>query len=247
MRNEMQNFKTPVFELLSSLAARVYAQNPALYFSIQKQPRAESTQSVFSRALSRVQTLLDNATLDEFTEHHERVKKWIGDTNVVALDHVISSAIRTIADERKLIRSHLGDVVCMRNIETGKIHYGLLESIDPPLVRIRKRKETVALSLKKVTLLSTEEKHAWLVATGKTGHMFVSFLAPRAAKSHTIANIVGTVHGVVSAQVWDEYIRDAETSEVKQTIKVCVDPDVGADSIAVAIRDLLTDLGYKVV
>ena len=40
---------------------------------------------------------------------------------------------------------------------------------------------------------------------------------------------------------------DAETSEVKQTIKVCVDPDVGADSIAVAIRDLLTDLGYKVV
>ena len=98
-----------------------------------------------------------------------------------------------------------GRLVCVRNVDSKRIHYGVLEEVSAELVVVRKPKETVTMNLQKVRLLDPAEADAWQAENLPRRKNFLSFMAPENLDPEFVASLASSLAKVLTVSVVDVY------------------------------------------
>ncbi len=199
-------FKSPLYEVIMGLVARIYGgANPALYYAIQQHPNGTDVRAAFRQYADLVSTTLVKGSAEDYRKFSASLREALGESNVIASSFVIQSIFGSLAAQKRALLEMKGQLVCVRNEESKKVHYGVLEEVDAGQVVIRKQKERVVISLKKARLLDPKEASNWKVAKLPRRKRVFSFIAHQNLNPEFLSNLAGNLQAVAKVSVIDVY------------------------------------------
>jgi ferredoxin-fold anticodon binding domain-containing protein len=132
----------------------------------------------------------------------------------------------------------------VRNEESKKIHYGILEEVSAEAVIVRTRAGQVAISLKKARLLHPNEALGWEIATLPRLKKVFSFIAPEGLDAGFLSQFVAGLPGVAKAVVVDVYNNPSITAGYKKvSLRVEVPESPSGGAALEKIAHLLLGIG----
>lgn len=153
---QSRRFSSPVYNAFLPIVYRVICQNPELYAQLQvHNPHVLKVQEEFiTQAVNLyVETKAKNAR--GIVEHVASSCRHFASTeSSTTLLSISDRMVSTMQSEKNILEKLVGRKVCLENVQTGRIHVGVLRSISANTIEIEEsRKKTVSLSLFNVTLL----------------------------------------------------------------------------------------------
>jgi len=153
---QSRRFSSPVYNALLPIVYRVICQNPELYAQLQvHNPYVLDVQEAFiTQAVNLyVETKTRNirGIVEQVASSCRHFAPTESSTTLLSMsDRMVS----TLQREKNILESLIGKKICLENVQTGKIHLGVLKSISADTIEIEEgRKKVVNLSLFNVTLL----------------------------------------------------------------------------------------------
>jgi prephenate dehydrogenase len=107
--------------------------------------------------------------------------------------------------------------VGLRHMYSGKVHFGILESLSPDFVILKENNRNVELKLSNIEVLSGEELKSWKTDNLPLKKLDVSVVLPETSQPELISRVIRSVEGVVSSEVKDVY-RGGQIPEGKKSI-----------------------------
>ena len=246
--NRLQHFKTPPFELLMALVGRVFSGNPLLYWNIQQAPSAEAVRRTFRDAADRLAISLASGNTAAFEKLHASAAESLGPTNLAAFQFNATGIFAKLASERTALYESKGRVVCVENVESGVIHYGVLENVSPAELAIRVKKNSVRLATKKARLLPEPEAVRWITNHVQLATEHVVFLCPRAAEPRAFAALLARDRGVAHCMVSDVYAgASVPQGFSKVSVRMEILPGFLSSGWEARVRSELSSLGCTVL
>jgi prephenate dehydrogenase len=199
-------FKSPLYEVMMGLVARIYGgPNPDLYYSIQQHPDGADMRSTFKQYADLVSTIIAERSAADYRKFSVNVRESLGESNVIASSFLIENIFSSLAAEKRALLQMKGQLVCVRNEETKKIHYGILEEVSAEAVVLQKEKGRVMISLKKARLLGPKDASDWEVANLPRRKKVFSFIASQNLNPKFLERLVGGWQGVANVSVFGIY------------------------------------------
>ena len=249
--NQADSFKSPMYEITMGLVSRIFSQPPDTYYWIQKHPDGETVRNLFIQCSNKICDTFKKSTLPQYNKLRLDIREAIGETNVAAYSSIAAAIIRERANQRKTLLKAEGKTTCIENVESKKIHYGIVREVSPNAVTIEtliKNRETVQISLKKARLLSPEETNKWKLQCLPLKRMTLSFLAPQEANPQVITSLASNRFGVEKVAVVDIYSSPKiMTGKKKITLAITVTTDQEGEAAYSEIRKLLEGIGCVMI
>ncbi len=200
-------FKSPLYEVMMGLVARIYGvSNPDLYYKIQQQnPNGIFIRVAFKQYTEVVSSMLSKGTVADYRKFGVKVREVLGESNVVASSFLIENIFQSLVKEKQALLQMKGQLVCIRNEETKKIHYGILEEVSAEMVVLRKKKERVMISLKKARLLGSKDVSIWEVENLPRHKRVFSFTAQQNLNPKFLEELVSGWQGIAVVSVFGIY------------------------------------------
>lgn len=201
---ESRKFESPVYGLMVDMIARIVAQNPYLYYSIQTQNRyIKETHETFISVYKQLYGMILKKDEEGFVHLMGSAAKHLDDLEA-ALGRS-DKAISALTEEISILKESVGKEVGLRHIYSGKIHVGILEGLSPDFLTLMGDNREIKLKLSNVEILGDSELHKWKVENYKHKSFDVSAVFPENCSPEIIVNTIKGLNGVVDASVVDLY------------------------------------------
>jgi len=239
---ESRKFSSPVYSLMLDMIARIVAQNPYLYYSIQTQNRyIPEVHETFLETINQLKSMIDEENQDGFVKAMSSAAKHLDDLEA-ALGRS-DKAISALNAEVTYLKESKEQEVGLRHMYSQKIHIGILEELTPDFVILRENNKITRLKLSNVEVLSAEEIKQWKRDNLPLKTFDVSVIFPENSKPDLIAQNIEKIDGVIQAKVIDVY-KGQQIPEGWISITITyqvVDPELRAE-----VESMLTTFGGKI-
>jgi ferredoxin-fold anticodon binding domain-containing protein len=237
--------KTPPFELMGPLLARVFSGTPGIYFHIQRQADASAVRSKVQSVARRLSDIIEAKDVTAFESLFKGVKDVIGESNLHAFEVSATEIFDHLSSKRATFFDSVGRAVCIRNIDSGVTHYGILESVSPSSLSIRTsggRKEL--LNTKRTRLLSEQQAKEWAAKELTLDTAIVKFRCAKTAKPQAFVLLFQGIGDVVDATIVQA---DSSASSLQEmSFRLRIMPLAGNECDG-SIKTILSDFGCEVL
>jgi len=201
---ESRRFESPVYGLMVDMIARIVAQNPYLYYSIQTQNQyIKETHETFISVYKELYDMVLKKDEDGFVHLMGSAAKHLDDLEA-ALGRS-DKAISALTEEINILKKSIGKEVGLRHIYSGKVHAGILEELSPDFLTLNGDNKKIKLKLSNVEILSDKEFYKWKMENYARKTYDVSVIFPENCNPETIVNTIMDLYDVVNASVVDLY------------------------------------------
>jgi len=173
---QSRRFSTPIYNAFLPIVYRVVCQNPELYAQLQvRNPHVLEVQEKFISQAVKLNEETRNKNVKEMVKQIvSSCKHFMTTESSTTLLSMSDRMVSTLQRERNILESLIGRKICLENVQTGKIHIGVLKKVSANAIEIEEsKKKVVSLSLFNVTLL--DEKATMEVRRSMFGESSLDF------------------------------------------------------------------------
>ena len=201
---ESEDYESPIYNLMIDMIARIVAQNPYLTYNIQSMnnngPKIRNT---FAEAVIELRDVINNKDEDEFVNIAIKATKHMGDiTNALGRS---DKAISALSYEYTYLNTSIGTEVGLKHIYSGKIHVGILESIDNKTAVLRNGNKVKKLRIANIRILLPRELYEWKLENSNKITSSISCVFPKNVHVETIQNTVMNIDNIIDISLTDAY------------------------------------------
>ncbi|MGZ7209167.1 MAG: prephenate dehydrogenase [Methanobacterium sp.] len=236
---ESRKFASPVYGLMVDMIARIVAQNPHLYYSIQTENKyVEETHETFISVYRELNDMIINRNEEGFVHLMGSAAKHLDDLEA-ALGRS-DKAISALSEEIRILKNSIGKEVGLRHIYSDKIHIGILKELSPDFLVLDQNKKETSLKLSNVEVLSEHELNKWKMDNYPRKSYDISAMFPENSNPEVIVDTVRGLDGVVDASLMDVYMgKQIDSGKISITISYeLINPDTRS-----AVETLLKGFG----
>lgn len=222
---ESRKFASPVYGLMVDMIARIVAQNPYLYYSIQTENRyIKKTHETFISVYRELNDMIINKDEDGFVHLMGSAAKHLDDLEA-ALGRS-DKAISALSEEIRILKNSIGREVGLRHIYSGKVHVGVLKELSPDFIILKQNNRELSLKLSNVEILDEQSLYKWKIQNYPKKIYNVSAVFPKNCSPEVIVDTVMGLDNVVTASLIDIYQgNQIESGKISITIEYeVIDP-----------------------
>lgn len=201
---ESRNFASPIYSMMLDMIARITAQNPYLYYSIQTYnyytPR---THQLFLSTYNELNEMIEKGDKDSFVKAMSSAAKHMGDLES-ALGRS-DKAISVLNHELNTLKNSLGKEVGLRHIYSDRVHVGILRDLSADFVVLSRNHKETKLKISNIEILSAHELEMYKAEHCPIRSFDVSVVLPEGADPEMISRFIPDIKGVVDSGVIDIY------------------------------------------
>lgn len=201
---ESRKFASPIYSLMLDMMARITAENPYLYYSIQTHNHyIPKTHETFLSTYNELNEMVKKGDETSFVKAMSSAAKHMDDLEA-ALGRS-DKAISALNQELNILKNSVGKEVGLRHIYSGKIHIGKLEEISADSVTLIHNNKKIQLKVSNIEILSSRELEGYKNDKCPRKSFDVSVILPESADPEMVADVVLNFKDVVTSQVLDVY------------------------------------------
>ena len=201
---ESRNFASPIYDLMVDMIARIVAQNPYLYYSIQTHNKyTKKTHETFISIYKELNEMISSGNEEGFVKVMGSAAKHMDDLEA-ALGRS-DKAISALTEEVTILKGSIGKEVGLRHIYSGKVHIGILKDLSHDFLTLDIDGKKTKLKLSNVEILSDKEIYDLKVENHPHKTYYVSAVFPENCSPDIIVNTIEGLKGVIDASVDDMY------------------------------------------
>jgi prephenate dehydrogenase len=201
---ESRKFASPIYDLMVDMIARIVAQNPYLYYSIQTHNKyTKKTHETFISIYKELNGMISGGNEEGFVKVMGSAAKHMDDLEA-ALGRS-DKAISALSEEVTILKGSVGKEVGLRHIYSGKVHIGILEELSPDFLTLNINGKKTELKLSNVEVLSDKEICQWKVENYPHKTYYVSAVFPENCSPDIIVSTIEGLKSVINASVTDLY------------------------------------------
>ena len=202
--SETEDYESPIYNLMIDLIARIVAQNPYLTYYIQSMnhngPKIRNT---FADAVLELRDVINSGDDEKFVEIANAATKHMGDIkNALGRS---DKAIAALNYEYTYLNRLIGQEVGLKHIYSGKIHIGILESVDGETAVLRNGNKTKKLRIANIRVLLNNELYDWKVKNLDKKTESISCIFPKNANTKVIENTALNIDNIIDIKLIDTY------------------------------------------
>ncbi len=202
--SETEDYESPIYNLMIDVIARIVAQNPYLTYNIQSMnSNGPNIRNTFANAVLELRDVINNADEDEFVKIAIKATKNMGDIkNALGRS---DKAISALSHEYSLLHKSVGKEVGLKHIYSGRIHVGILESVDGKTAVLKSGNKTKNLRIANIDVLSEDELHEWKLNNVKHEIQSISCVFFKNVNVNVIENTVLNMSNIIDIHLIDAY------------------------------------------
>jgi prephenate dehydrogenase len=153
---QSRRFSSPIYNAFLPIVYRVICQNPELYAQLQVyNPYVSDVQEAFITQAVRLYEETKTKNIREIVRQiASSCKHFMSTESSTTLLSMSDRMVSILQREKNILGGLVGKKVCLENIQTGKLHLGVLKSVSANTIELEEsKKKTVNLSLFNVMLL----------------------------------------------------------------------------------------------
>ena len=202
--SETEDYESPIYNLMIDMIARIVSQNPYLTYNIQSMnENGDKIRNTFADAVTELRDVINNNDEDEFVKIAIRATKNMGDiTNALGRS---DKAIGALSYEYSYLHESIGEEVGLKHIYSGKIHVGILESVDGKTAVLRNGTKIKKLRVANIRILLPEELHQWKIENQQTRTESISCVFPKNVNAEIIQKTVLMHDNLLDIKLTDAY------------------------------------------
>ena len=202
--NETEDYESPIYNLMIDMIARIVSQNPYLTYNIQSMnSNGPKIRNTFADAVMELRDVINDGNEEEFIDIAIKATKHMGDiTNALGRS---DKAIGALSYEYSYLNESIGQEVGLKHIYSGKIHVGILESLDGKTAVLRDGSKIKKLRIANIRILLPEELHQWKIENQKTKTQSISCVFPKNVNVDIIQKTVLMHENVLEIKLIDAY------------------------------------------
>lgn len=202
--SETEDYESPIYNLMIDMIARIVSQNPYLTYNIQSMnTNGDKIRNTFADAVLELRDVINNEDEEKFIDIAIRATKNMGDiTNALGRS---DKAINSLNYEYTYLFKSVGKEVGLKHIYSGKIHVGILESVDGKTVVLKDGNKVKKLRIANIRILLPEELQLWKIENLKTKTSSISCVFPKNVNADIIQKTVLMHDNVLDVKLTDTY------------------------------------------
>lgn len=202
--NETEDFESPIYNLMIDMIARIVSQNPYLTYNIQSMNNnGAKIRNTFADAVIELRDVINSGDGEKFVEIAIDATKHMGDiTNALGRS---DKAIGALSYEHSYLNDSVGQEVGLKHIYSGKIHVGILESLDNKTAVLKDGNKIKKLRIANIRILLPEELHQWKIENQKTTTKNISCIFPKNVDAEIIQKTILMHENLLDVKLIDEY------------------------------------------
>ena len=227
---ESRKFASPIYDLMVDMIARIVAQNPYLYYSIQTHNKyTKKTHETFISIYKELNGMISDGDEEGFVKVMGSAAKHMDDLEA-ALGRS-DKAISALSEEVTILKGSVGKEVGLRHIYSGKVHIGILEELSPDFLTLTINGKKTKLKLSNVEVLTDKEVRQWKIENCPHKTYYVSAVFPENCNPDIIVSTIEGLKSVINASVVDLYYgSQISPGNISITIKYeVINPDARFD------------------
>lgn len=239
---ESRKFESPIYGLMVDMIARIVAQNPYLYYSIQTQNRyIRETHETFISVYNELNDMILREDEAGFVHIMGAAAKHLDDLEA-ALGRS-DKAISALTEEIMILKKSMGNEVGLKHIYSDNIHVGILKKVFPDFIILNENNREVKLKLSNVEVMDDNEVIKWKNESLPKKSYDISAVFPENCDPDIIAETIRKIDDVVNVSVADKFQgNQIEPGKISITFKLeVINPDA-----RVEVENLLKGFGSKI-
>ena len=202
--SETEDYESPIYNLMIDMIARIVSQNPYLTYNIQSMnSNGDKIRNTLAEAVLELRDVINNGDEEEFIDIAIKATKHMGDiTNALGRS---DKAIGALSYEYSYLNDSVGEEVGLKHIYSGKIHVGILESIDGKTAVLRNGTKTKKLRIANIRIMLPDELHQWKIENLKTVTKSISCVFPKNVNVGIIQKTVLMHDNILNMKLTDAY------------------------------------------
>lgn len=201
---ETEDYESPIYNLMIDMIARIVAQNPYLTYNIQSMNQnGPKIRNTFADAVLELRDVINDGNDEKFVEIAIKATKHMGDIkNALGRS---DKAINALNYEYTYLNKMIGHEVGLKHIYSGKVHIGILESIDGKTAILKSGNKTKKLRIANIRVLLDDELYDWKVRNLNRKTESISCVFPKNVNAETIKNTVSNIENIIDVKLTDAY------------------------------------------
>ena len=202
--SETEDYESPIYNLMIDMIARIVSQNPYLTYNIQTMnTNGPKIRNTFADAVLELRDVINNGDDEEFIDIAIKATKNMGDIkNALGRS---DKAISSLSYEYTILNNSIGQEVGLKHIYSGKIHVGILESLDNETAVLKDGNKVKKLRIPNIRILLPEELYQWKIENWNTKTSYISCVFSKNVDAETIKNTVLKLDNIIDVKLVDAY------------------------------------------
>lgn len=202
--SETEDYESPIYNLMIDLIARIVSQNPYLTYYIQSMnENGPKIRNTFADAVLELRDVINSGDDERFVEIANAATKHMGDIkNALGRS---DKAISALNYEYTYLNKLIGHEVGLKHIYSGKIHIGILESVDGKTAVLKDGNKTKSLRIANIRVLLEDELYDWKVKNYDKTVESISCVFPKNVDADTIRSTARNIENIIDVKLVDAY------------------------------------------
>lgn len=202
--NETEDFESPIYNLMIDMIARIVSQNPYLTYNIQTMNNnGDYIRNTFTEAALELKDAINNEDEEKFIDIAIEATKHMGDIkNALGRSDKVIGALNF---EYYTLNKLIGQEIGLQHIYSGKIHVGIIESLDNKTVVLRSGSKVKKLRIANIRILFNKELYQWKLDNWNKKTESISCVFPRNVNVEVIEKTVMKIENIISIDLVDTY------------------------------------------
>lgn len=202
--SETEDYESPIYNLMIDMIARIVSQNPYLTYNIQsKNSFGPKIRNALADSVIELRDVINSGDEEKFIDIAIRATKHMGDIkNALGRS---DKAISALSYEYSYLNNSIGQEVGLKHIYSGKIHIGILESLDGKTAVLRNENKIKKLRIANIRILLPGELYQWKIENQSKNTQSISCVFPKNVHVETIQNTVMNIENIIDIKLTDAY------------------------------------------
>ena len=202
--DETEDYESPIYNLMIDMIARIVSQNPYLTYYIQSMnSNGDKIRNTFAEAAIELRDVINSGDDEKFVEIAINATKHMGDIkNALGRS---DKAIGALNYEYSILFESIGQEVGLKHIYSGKVHVGILESIEKDTAVLRSGNKVKKLRIPNIRILLENELYQWKLDNLDKKTASISCVFPKNVNVETIQKTVMNIENIIDIRLTDAY------------------------------------------
>ncbi|MBR0341292.1 MAG: prephenate dehydrogenase [Oscillospiraceae bacterium] len=202
--SETEDYESPIYNLMIDMIARIVSQNPYLTYNIQAMnSNGPKVRNTFAEAVIELRDAINDKDDEKFMDIAINATKHMGDIkNALGRS---DKAISALNHEYGVLYESIGKEVGLKHIYSGKIHTGILESVDGKSAVLRNGTKTKKLRIANIRVLHESELYRWKIDNWDKKTESISCVFAKNVHVETIEKTVMKINNIIGIRLTDAY------------------------------------------
>ena len=237
--SETEDYESPIYNLMIDMIARIVSQNPYLTYNIQSMnSNGPKVRNTFADAVLELRDAINSGDDERFMDIAINATKHMGDIkNALGRS---DKAIGALSYEYSYLHNSIGLEVGLKHIYSGKVHVGVLESLDNKTAVLRNGNKVKKLRIANIRILLPDELYQWKIENYNTKTESISCVFSKNVDVEIIINTVLKLDNIIDITLTDAYNGpQIDDDSISLTFEVTA---LSKDDVE-NVRDLFTGFG----